>query len=102
MLQDLLATNIFQFLLVFSRLSILFYLFPGISATYVPVRLRLLLALLVSLLALPLVRSELPPQPNSPANLASLVVAEMLVGAFMGALVQIVMSTLQLAGEVIA
>jgi flagellar biosynthetic protein FliR len=102
MLQDLLATDIFQFLLVFSRLSIVFYLFPGISASYVPVRLRLLLALLVSFLALPLVHNELPPQPDSPAQLVSLIVAEMLVGAFLGALVQIVMGTLQLAGEVIA
>ena len=42
MLQDLLTLNIFQFLLVFSRFSIIFLLFPGISAVYVPVRLRLL------------------------------------------------------------
>ncbi len=102
MLQDILATNIFHFLLVFSRLSIVFFLFPGLSASYVAARLRLLLALLVTFVALPLVRNELPPQPDTPAELASLVVMEVLVGAFFGALVQTVMGTLQLAGEVIA
>jgi flagellar biosynthetic protein FliR len=102
MLQDILATNIFQFLLVFSRLSIVFFLFPGISASYVPARLRLLLALLVTYVALPLVKNDLPHQPDTPAGLVSLVVAEVLVGGFFGALVQTVMGTLQLAGEVIA
>ncbi|TAL01290.1 MAG: flagellar type III secretion system protein FliR [Rhodospirillaceae bacterium] len=102
MLQDLLATNIFDFLLVFSRLSLVFFLFPGISAGYVPARLRLIVALLVTLLALPLVHDELPPQPGTPAELASLIVTEMLIGGFLGAVVQTIMSTLQLAGEVIA
>jgi len=102
MLQELLATNIFHFLLVFARLSIVFFLFPGISAGYVPARLRLIVALLVTLLALPLVHDQLPPQPNSPAELTQLIVMEMLVGAFLGAVVQTIMSTLQLAGEVIA
>jgi flagellar biosynthetic protein FliR len=102
MLASLLATNVFQFLLVFSRISIVFFLFPGISASYVPMRLRLTVGLLVSLLTLPLVRSTLPPQPDSVAELVWLIVGEVLVGAFFGILVQTVMGTLQLAGEVIA
>jgi flagellar biosynthetic protein FliR len=102
MLEDLLATNIFHFMLVFSRLSIIFLLFPGLSANYVPVRVRLTVALLVTLVALPIVKNDLPPQPANPGDLAWLVVGEMLIGGFLGAIVQTVMSTLQLAGEVIA
>jgi len=102
MLEDLLATNIFHFMLVFSRLSVVFFLFPGLSANYVPVRVRLILAVLITILALPIVKEELPAQPTSPAELAFLLVSEVLIGGFLGAIVQTVMSTLQLAGEVIA
>ena len=102
MLQDLLTLNIFQYLLVFSRFSVVFLLFPGISAAYVPVRLRLVVALTVTLVALPLVKDMLPAQPANAADMVWLIVEEFLIGGFLGALVQIVMSTLQLAGEVIA
>ena len=102
MLQDLLALNIFHYLMVFSRFSIVFLLFPGISAAYVPVRVRLVVALTVSLVALPMVREYLPPQPDNAAELVWLIIEEFLIGGFLGAIVQIVMSTLQLAGEVIA
>ena len=46
MLSDLLALNVFHFLLVFARLSVVFLLMPGISAAYVSTRIRLVLALL--------------------------------------------------------
>jgi flagellar biosynthetic protein FliR len=102
MLQDLLATNIFHFMLVFSRFSALFLFFPGISAAYVPVRVRLVAALVIAFLVLPLVEHELPPQPPSVAELGWLVLGEILVGVFMGALVLTIMSTLEFAGDVIA
>ena len=102
MLENLLSLNIFQFMLVFSRLSIIFLLFPGISAAYVPVRIRLMVSLLITLLALPLVQKDLPSLPGSPAQLTWMIASEFLVGGFFGAIVQTIMGTLQLAGEVIA
>ncbi len=102
MLQDLLTLNIFQYMLVFSRFSIIFLLFPGISAAYVPVRLRLVVGLMVALVAMPLVKPMLPAQPENVADLVGLIVQEFLIGGFLGAVTQTVMSTLQLAGEVIA
>ena len=101
-LQDILQVNVFQFLLVLGRLSIVFAMMPGISANYVPVRIRLVVAVLVSFLVLPLVKPYLPPQPGAPAALAWLMVSEMLIGAFLGAMIQIVMATLELAGQIIA
>jgi flagellar biosynthetic protein FliR len=53
-------------------------------------------------LTLPLVKSGLPAEPSTPAAMTWLIVSELLIGAFFGALVQTVMGTLQLAGEVIA
>lgn len=101
-LNDYLAINVFHFLLVFARLSVVFLLLPGISAVYVPMRIRLLLAVLVTVLVLPLVAPLLPPQPESPAELVWLIVCESLIGGFMGALIQIIMSALELAAFVIS
>lgn len=102
MLEQFLAVSAFHFMLVFARLSVIFYLMPGISAGYVPTRVRLLLAMLVTLIVLPIVRDVLPPQPDTVAGLVWLLVGEVLVGAFMAGLIQIVMSALMLAGEVIS
>ncbi len=102
MLQELLAVNVFNFLLVFARLSVVFFLLPGISAAYVPMRVRLLFALLVTMLILPMVQDTLPPQPTQPAALVWLLVSEALIGAFFGAVIQIIMSALELAGQMIS
>jgi len=102
MLQEYLAINVFNFMLVFARLSVVFLLLPGISAAYVPMRLRLILALLITVLILPVVQPSLPPQPEAPAALVWLVVSEVLIGGFLGALIQILMAALELAGQMIS
>jgi flagellar biosynthetic protein FliR len=102
MLQEYLAINVFHFLLVFARLGVVFLLIPGVSAAYVPARLRLIVALLIAILVLPLVRDTLPVQPDSAAALVWLVVSEMLVGGFLGGLIQIVMAAVELAGQLIS
>ena len=101
-LNDYLAINVFHFLLVFARLGIVFLMLPGIAAVYVPMRIRLVLAILVVVVILPLVANTLPPQPESVAELVWLIVSESLVGGFMGALIQIVMSSLELAAFMIS
>jgi len=102
LLQEFLAVNVFHFLLVFARLSIVFLLLPGISAAYVPIRIRLLFALLVTMLVLPMVKDMLPPQPAQAADLVRLIVMESLIGGFLGAVVQIIMAALELAGQMIS
>lgn len=101
-LDDYLAINVFNFILVFARLSVVFLLMPGVSAVYVPARIRLTLALLVTVLVMPLVAPVLPPQPDSPAELVWLVASEVIIGGFMGALVQFVMAALELAAHMIS
>jgi len=102
MLEQFLAINIFHFMLIFARLGVVFYLMPGISAGYVPARIRLLLAMLVTLIILPIVKDTLPPQPTEVAELVWLITAEILVGAFIAGIIQIIMSALMFAGEVIS
>jgi flagellar biosynthetic protein FliR len=65
-------------------------------------RVRLILAILVVVVILPLVAGTLPPQPESPAELVWLIVSETLIGGFMGALIQIVMSALEFAAFMIS
>ena len=102
MLQEYLAVNVFHFLLVFARVSPVFFLLPGISAAYVPARLRLLFALLVTMLVLTMVQGSLPPQPTQPAELVWMRVSESLIGGFLGAVIQIIMAAFELAGQMIS
>ena len=101
-LADYLSINIFQFLLVFARLGVVFTMLPGFSAVYVSPRIRLIFALLVTVLVQPMVAGVLPPQPESPADMVWLIASEILIGGFLGALVQTIMAALELAGQMIA
>ena len=51
-LNDYLALNVFHLLLVFARLGVVFLMLPGISAVYVPMRIRLILAILITVVML--------------------------------------------------
>ena len=101
-LADYLAINVFQFLLVFARLGVVFTMLPGYSAIYVSPRIRLIFALLVTVLVQPMVAGTLPSQPASPADMVWLVASEMIIGGFLGAMVQTIMASLELAGQMIA
>jgi flagellar biosynthetic protein FliR len=101
-LDDYLAINVFQFLLVFSRLSFVFFMMPGLSGAYVPARIRLLFAIMVTVLVLPIVKDQLPHQPAHVLQLAWLIISEALIGGFFGALIQTVMAALELAGQMIS
>jgi len=98
MLDQLLSLNVFAVGLVFTRVGTVLMMLPGISAAYVSVRIRLLLALAVAALLTPVVADTLPGPPNSPADLVVLIGGEVLVGAFLGTIVRIVLAALQIAG----
>jgi flagellar biosynthetic protein FliR len=102
MLQELLALNVFGFFLIFARVGTALALMPGFSAAYVPVDMRLVLALAISFAMAPALIDSLPVRPPTTAGLAILIVGEMLIGAFMGTLATIIMGALQTAGTIIA
>ncbi len=85
-------------LIVFVRLSIIVSLLPGFSASYVSGRIRLLLAVALSLLITPLVAASMPPLPDSIGPFVRLIVGEAVVGAFLGMIPRIAISALQTAG----
>lgn len=98
MLEHFLTLNTFHILLVFVRLGTVFMLLPGFSAIYVPVNVRLLLALVITLVVVSLVSPALPGLPDSAAGLIALVLGEAFIGVFMGLMAQVLMAALHLAG----
>src|ERR1700743_45616 len=102
-LNDLAGTAL-VYLLVFSRTGAMVMLLPGIGGgAGVPPRVRLLLALAISLALVPGLAHFYPPA--APANmfaLGVLVGQEVISGLLVGAMAQIIMSALQVAGSVIA
>jgi flagellar biosynthesis protein FliR len=102
MLADLLPQQIFAFLLVFARLGAAAMLLPGVGENFVYARVRLGLALALSLLLLPLVQPSLPAMPGAPAELATLLVGETIYGLFIGGVARLTMASLHVAGVVIA
>ncbi|WP_193552238.1 flagellar biosynthetic protein FliR [Oleisolibacter albus] len=101
-LDALVGGSIFAFLLVFVRLGSAFLIMPVFGEQFVSARIRLLFALATAFVLMPVLRPMLPLRPAVPADLAALVVAEALVGLFLGTLARVLVSALEVAGMLIA
>ncbi len=97
-----LPEEVFAFFIVFTRLGAMIMMLPGLGESAVPARVRLMLALSISLIIFTLVRSSLPSIPASPYMLGILIITEVLVGSLIGLTIKIVMSALHTAGAIIA
>lgn len=102
MLGQFLPEEIFGFFLVFARLGTMIMLLPAFGETTIPPQVRLSLALTISLVIYPLVRTALPALPGDVFALFFLLGGEILIGAIVGASARIFMSALHVAGVVIA
>ena len=102
MLETLIAGGGFGFLLVFARIGAGLMVLPGIGDAFVPPRVRLLLALLLSLLVAPVVADQLPGLPTSLWALLVLLVGEIIIGLFIGLLSRLLLTAFEIAGMVIS
>jgi flagellar biosynthetic protein FliR len=102
MLEAFFVHGVFQFLLVFSRIGSAIMVMPGIGGRFVPVNVRLLFALSVSVVLYPIVGKHLPGVPSDFPNMAILIIGELMVGLFLGMLVEIMLMALHVAGTVIS
>ena len=102
MLDEYLSLNIFAFMLVFIRLGAAFMVVPGFGEAFIPPRIRLSIALGVSFLVMPFVVEQLPTEPATPIELLLLVVGEMVIGLVMGGVLRLLLSSLHVAGTIIA
>ena len=101
-LNALIAGNIYAVLMVFARVGTALMLIPGLGDNYTPARARLFLALGLSVVVLPTIRPYLPPEPADVPGLFVMIFWEFVVGAFLGTIAQIMMSTMQTAGQFMA
>jgi flagellar biosynthetic protein FliR len=98
MLGALPSADAFAVLVIFARIGLAIAVLPGFSAAYVPMRMRLLIALALSILVTPALAGTLPAMPDMPAALALLLVRESAIGLFLGSIGRIVFAALQTAG----
>ncbi len=88
--------------LIFARIGAILMLIPGFGEAYVPPRVRLSLALLISLALWPVVNTTLPGLPETVGGMAGWIIHEVVVGLMIGLLLRMFMSALTTAGEIIS
>jgi flagellar biosynthetic protein FliR len=90
------------FMLVFARVGAMVMLLPGLGETNIPVRIKLAIALLLTLIILPLHRTDYHVSLDALSALLVLMVYEILIGIVLGATARVTLSALQVAGAVVA
>lgn len=91
------------FILMFARLGTMTMLMPGIGERGIPVRIRLVIALILTLVLLPIYRANYPAfTGNNFAPLVGLLIQEVIVGAVLGLTARLTLSALEVAGATIA
>jgi len=88
--------------LIFARIGAILLSLPGIGESYVPPRIRLSLALVISLALWPLVGAGLPALPESLGSMVGWILREVVTGLAIGVLLRIFISALAVAGEVVS
>jgi flagellar biosynthetic protein FliR len=90
------------YILVVARIGTMLMLLPGLGELNVPVRMRLGVALLLGAVLLPLHQSAYQVDLKSFGPLIAMLGDELFIGAVLGLSVRLIMSSLQVAGSVIA
>jgi|TARA_R110000824_G_scaffold390760_20_gene588067 flagellar biosynthetic protein FliR len=99
---EFLPQTAFVFMLVFSRLGSMVMLMPAIGEVAVPMRVRVIMALMLSAIMMPLVADSYSAIPLTVPGLAMTVIYEILIGIFVGMAARLAMSALHVAGSIIA
>ena len=102
MLQQLLPAGGFVFLLAFARLGAILMVMPGIGEVYVSPAIRLSLALALTLAVASSVAPGLLALPSNPFGLLLLIDVEVIIGLFVGGIARLLITSLQVAGNIIA
>ena len=90
------------FMLVFARVGAMVMLLPGLGKSNIPVRIKLAVAVLLTLVILPLHRQAYQIDMQSAAPLVVMMIHELIVGIVLGATARVTLSALQVGGAVIA
>lgn len=97
-----LPVEIYHAALIFLRVGSLVMLLPAISDAAVPPRIRLAFALVLSLIMSAVANPYLPPMPQSVGEMGGEVLKELFIGLGLGVLLNMMVSALSVAGEVMS
>jgi flagellar biosynthetic protein FliR len=100
-LADFLAAQAWIAFIVFARVGAAFAVLPGFAEAAVPARVRLLVAVAVTVVIAPSVAPGLPALPVEPAGLVLATGVEIVTGIFLGLVARMVLSAAQIAGTII-
>ncbi len=90
------------FMLTFARIGAMVMLLPTLGESNIPVRIKLAIALLLTLIILPLHRADYHVDMGSISSILTLMMYEIFIGILLGATARVTLSALQVAGSVIA
>ena len=96
------SDQVWQGALIFARIGAVLLMLPGIGESYVSPRIRLSLALVVSLALWPVIAGALPALPATVGGMAGWIILEVVVGLMIGALLRSFLTALATAGEIVA
>jgi flagellar biosynthetic protein FliR len=88
-IEDFLITGVFAFILMFVRIGTAVMIMPGIGDSFVPSRIRLHMALGMTLALFPLLVPHVPSPLPGTVTLFSLIVMEFVIGMFFGTIARI-------------
>lgn len=96
------SDQVWQGALIFARIGAVLLMLPGVGESYVPPRIRLSFALVVTLALWPVVADALPALPASLGAMAGWIIREVVVGLMIGALLRSFLTALSTAGEIVS
>lgn len=102
LLETFLSGSLLAFLLTFTRFGTAMMIMPGLGETFIPQRIRLLLALGISFVLFPLLYSFMPAQMPATFPLVMMIISEALIGLMIGTMARIFMVALDTAGMVVS
>jgi flagellar biosynthetic protein FliR len=88
--------------LIFARIGAILMLIPGIGETYVPARVRLALALVMTLALYPVLSVGASALPAGVGDTAGVILRETLIGLMIGGILRIFMAVLAVTGEIVS
>lgn len=97
-----LSGHVYAFVFIFSRIGSTLMLFPGIGESYVPARMRLMFAFLISFILTEPLLSRIPAIPDDVAHLTGTLAYEILIGLFYGTYLRLLVGILETSGSIIA
>lgn len=102
MLSSVLPNEAFAFFMVFVRFSALVFLMPALGDKSIPMRVRLMTGLALSLALFPVVRDSVPPVPPLLGDMIAILIKEFITGMIIALAARILFVSTNVAGTVIA